>query len=160
MNDSWGWQGYPEINWEDLPTRFRKHYPDLDKILHGKSSSFYRDSFEATIKEGKSRTLGQAMTDDLQALSPGYYGARGARIMLDHIISRFAPQIRKLAVLDKTISSRGVTGYVQAVLVPELAVRLIKTDLCIDEEKARSIMKESVSLGDLLNSEDDDEIRR
>src|SRR4051812_22380685 len=44
--ETWAQRGSPEIDWEDLPTRFRKHYPDLDKILHGKSSSFYRDSFE------------------------------------------------------------------------------------------------------------------
>jgi hypothetical protein len=38
------------------------------------------------------------------------------------------------------------------VLAPELATMLIMEDMNVDAERAREIMRESVELGDLLNS--------
>ncbi len=74
-------------------------------------------------------------------------------------MSAFSAQIRSLAATDKTISSRGVSGFVQSVLVPELAVLLIKADMHVQEEKAREILEDSIAIGDLLNEEEDEEIK-
>ena len=71
---------------------------------------------------------------------------------------RFAGKIRRLAASDKLISSGGVSRYVQAVLVPELAVLLIKDDIKVDEEKAREVLRDSVDIGNLLNEEEDEMI--
>ena len=71
-------------------------------------------------------------------------------------MSRFASKLRRLAASDKLIFSGGVSRYVQAVLVPELAVLLIKDDMKVDDEKAREIMRDSVDIGNLLNEEEDE----
>lgn len=47
----------------------------------------------------------------------------------------------------------GVPDYVNAVLVPELAVMLIKEDMRVAEEVARDILRKSTRLGELLNEE-------
>lgn len=73
-------------------------------------------------------------------------------------MSRFARKLRRLAASDKLISSGGVSRYVQAVLVPELAVLLIKDDMKVDEEKAREVLRDSVDIGNLLNEEEDEVI--
>lgn len=73
-------------------------------------------------------------------------------------MSRFASKLRRLAASDKLISSGGVSRYVQAVLVPELAVLLIQEDMKVDEEKAREILRDSVDIGNLLNEEEDETI--
>ena len=76
----------------------------------------------------------------------------------DNIMSRFANKLRRLSVSDKLISSGGVSRYVQAVLVPELAVLLTRDDMKVDEEKAREILRDSVDIGNLLNEEEDEMI--
>ena len=74
-------------------------------------------------------------------------------------MSNFSSQIRRLAATDKLISSGGVSGYVQAVLVPELAVLLVKEDMGVDDESARTILQESIEIGDLLNEEEEEVIQ-
>lgn len=75
-------------------------------------------------------------------------------------MSRFQSKIRRLAASDKIVAAAGVSGYVQTVLVPELAILLIMDDLGIDTEDARGVMAESVDIGDLLNEEEEDEITK
>lgn len=73
---------------------------------------------------------------------------------------RFAGKIRRLASSDSLISTGGVSGFVQAVLVPELAVMLVQADMNIDdEEKAREILRNSVEIGHMLNEEEDELIQ-
>ena len=175
--EEWSRRGYPEITWTFLPARIKKHHSHLRKVLSGKIPSSYRESLEATIKTGKNRTLRQSMlTGNIRGLTPGYYGSRGARVMyeqfslrrvrhtdsvdrMEGIMSKFSSEIRKLAATDKTISSGGVSNYVQAVLVPELAVLLVKEDMGCDDDAAKNVLKDSIDIGDLLNEEQDDEIR-
>lgn len=76
----------------------------------------------------------------------------------DNIVSKFNSKIRRLAASDKLISSGGVSRYVQAVLVPELAVLLVMDDMKVDEEKAREVIRDSVDIGNLLNEEEDEMI--
>ena len=108
--------------------------------------------------------------DDMCA---GYYGTKGARIMygistpisrrpltassMENIMSRFASKIRRLSASDKLMSSGGVTGFVQAVLVPEMAVLLIQEDMNIkDEEDARTVLRDSTDVGRIINDEEDE----
>ena len=66
----------------------------------------------------------------------------------------FAGLLRRQAAGDKLIGAAGVSGYVQAVLVPELAVRLVMEDLGIEEEeRARKVLGESWEVGELLCEE-------
>jgi len=56
------------------------------------------------------------------------------------------------------IFAQGVSFYVQAVLVPELVVRLIKEDMDVGIGEAREILKDSVEVGDILQEELDEEV--
>ena len=78
----WGLQRYPDINWDDLQSRIEKYYLELEGILEGRTSFYFKESCEANFKFGKNRTLAQSiMSPDFRALTPGYYGSRGARVM-------------------------------------------------------------------------------
>ena len=78
---------------------------------------------------------------------------------MENIMTSFAPQIRRLAASDKLIALAGVAGYVQAVLAPELAVRLVMEDMRVDEDEARVVLRASAEIGNLLNEEEDEVIR-
>lgn len=76
--------------------------------------------------------------------------------MQEGIFARFSDLIRQRTVEDRLVSGRGHLIFVQAVLVPELAVRLVMEDMGVGEEAARRIMQESVEVGRLLCDEDED----
>ncbi|KAK3337424.1 RTC4-like domain-containing protein [Cercophora scortea] len=149
--DEWIEKGYPDIKWSNLDARISKHSDFLRNILKG-GKSHYGDAFSQKIKAGQNKTLLKSESN----LTPGYYGIRGLRAMSENLIGRFSSLLRKRAVQDRLVSARGHTAYVQAVLVPELAVRLIKEDMAVGVEEARRIMKESISVGELLNEEEAD----
>lgn len=77
---------------------------------------------------------------------------------IENITSKFASRIRGLATSDRTISTGGVPTYIQAVLAPELAVLLVMDDMKVDEDEARSTIRDSVDIGILLNEEQDEAI--
>lgn len=74
-------------------------------------------------------------------------------------MSKFASRIRRLAGTDKLVSAAGVSGFVQAVLAPELVLMLVKDDMHVDDEQARVILEESSETGHLLNEEEDEAIQ-
>lgn len=158
----WKERGYPEIKWESFERRLRKHHDRLLAVLEKRAPSVYRDRLQRLLDSGSTRSAKTAYNpgsnddDDLE-IKPGYYGSRGERLMTEHILSRFADELRDLAVSDALIAASGVaggvSGFVQAVLVPEVAVALVKEDMSVDEKRAREILKESLHLGELLNEE-------
>lgn len=81
-------------------------------------------------------------------------------MMLQWLVTQFMTRVRKRATADKTVRATGPTGYMQAVLVPELAVMLVMEDIGVDDEQARVVLKESAELGELLNAEKEDKIER
>ncbi|KAI1143309.1 hypothetical protein F5Y05DRAFT_368191 [Hypoxylon sp. FL0543] len=147
-------RGYPKINWKTLNTRLEKHQDMLKDILEGTRPSYYREVLKENVDSGKNRTL--LKTED--SLTPGYYGSRGLRAMTEYIMQTLSPIVRKRAVEDRLVSARGYTGYVQVVLVPELAVRLIMEDMNVAEEDARKIMQDSIEFGELLHEDAGDVI--
>ncbi|KMU72555.1 hypothetical protein CISG_09671 [Coccidioides immitis RMSCC 3703] len=92
-------------------------------------------------------------------MSSGYYGPRGARLMMDAIITKFAAKLRRLGPSDSLMQAAGASGFVQAVLVPELTVMLVKDDMGVGDETARQIMRESNMIGNLLNDQPDDDVK-
>lgn len=141
--------GYPKIDWGTIGRRFDKHQNFLREILEGTRQSHYTNSLKENIESGKNRTV--LKTDD--SLTPGYYGPRGLRAMTEYILRTLSPVIRKRAIEDRLVSARGYTGYVQAVLVPELTVRLIMEDMDVDKDDAREIMQDSIEVGELLHED-------
>ncbi|OCL10668.1 hypothetical protein AOQ84DRAFT_275659, partial [Glonium stellatum] len=78
----------------------------------------------------------------------GYYGARGARVLMERVTARFAAELRRRAPADRLIAAGGVGQFVQEVLVPELVTLLIMEDMEVGEEQAREILRESGAIGD------------
>jgi hypothetical protein len=147
--EQWLSRGYPDILWSQLEGRIAKRYGLLRRILEGERYSYFADRFKEQIESGKNRTL---LRSDAN-LTPGYYGIRGLRAMSENLIGKFSTLLRKRSVQDRLVSARGHTAYLQAVLVPELAVQLIMEDMNVGEEEARRILAESGSIGELLNDE-------
>lgn len=146
--EAWVAKGYPDIKWNALDSRITRKHGFLRTILEG-SKSHYGEIFSQKVKAGQNKTLLRSEDN----LTPGYYGIRGLRAMSENLVREFSLLLRKRAVQDRLVSARGYTAYVQAVLVPELAVQLIMEDMSVDAEEARSIMKESIWVGELLNEE-------
>jgi hypothetical protein len=82
----------------------------------------------------------------------------------DHIIASLGDKLRKQAAQDKLVAvsgiAGGVPGYIQAVLVPELAVKLIQNDLKISDAAALEVVADSAELGDLLNPEIEERLNK
>jgi len=70
--------------------------------------------------------------------------------MSEFIMEHYTELVKERAPKDRVMSKRGVTPYVQAVLVMEVAVLLIMEDMNVDIERAREILTESVAAGELL----------
>jgi hypothetical protein len=79
---------------------------------------------------------------------------------LDAIITRYSSKIRRLVASDSLIKTTGVSGYAQAVLVPELTVLLIKEDMSIGDEAARQVLRESMEIGERLNYDGNDVVKQ
>ncbi|KAL8717432.1 MAG: hypothetical protein Q9225_005317 [Loekoesia sp. 1 TL-2023] len=158
---TWRERGYPTIDWHRFGRRLPTYDAALSGVLNGTRNSFYRNSFEDQVKSGVNRTLQQSMMslNGWEGLKLGYYGTKGARIIMEYIMSKFASQARKLAGTDRLISAGGVSGFVQAVLAPELAAMLVRDDMQVDDEQARMVLKESSDIGNLLNEEEDEAIK-
>ena len=79
----WAERGYPEIDWQQLDTRITRYYTFMDDILSRRKFSFYRNAFEDSLKSRKKKTLQETMMggDEVEGMSPGYYGGRGAKVM-------------------------------------------------------------------------------
>ena len=79
----WEKQGFPKIDWHQLDERLRNYHNDIDDILQGQRFSFYRNAFEDLVKNRKDRTIHKSLMNghEIEEMTPGYYGSRGARIM-------------------------------------------------------------------------------
>lgn len=144
----WTSRGYPEIDWDILDARISQHHAFIRKLVNG-ANSHYRSILDKTVRAGKDRTLLKSKT----TLTPGYYGTRGLQVISESIMHEFTPLLKKRAVKDRLMTARGVTGYVQSVLVPEVTVLLIKEDMNITIDEARGVLKESVTVGELVHEE-------
>ncbi|KAF4768177.1 hypothetical protein N7455_000420 [Penicillium solitum] len=147
--DLWRDRGYPEIHWDGFEERVQSYFPELEKLLVPGASSYYRNILSTSLAPGKARNFRVRVDDDktLETMTCGYYGTRGATKILETIISRFSVVVRRLATTDELIKTAGVAGYTQSVLVPELAVLMVKDDMKVNDEDARQIMRESMDIG-------------
>ena len=85
----WAERGYPKIDWEQLDARITKSHTSLDDILSRRRFSFYRNAFEDSLKGGKIKTIQESMMGgEIEGMTPGYYGGRGAKVMYGSIFLR------------------------------------------------------------------------
>lgn len=153
--DDWELNNYPRIDWDNLDSRINKHYTFIKKLIKGQDSH-YGQLFNEKVDAGMDRNL-MKMTSNL---TPGYYGARGLQAISGNIFKKFTPLLKKRMVEDPLMSSRGYSAYVQSVLVPEVTVLLIMEDMKVDVEEGRQILSDSVDIGELLNEEIEDVVRK
>ena len=93
----WEERGYPNIDWDNFDQRLKKHHQVISEILRGLRPSFYRNALDDMVKSGRNRTLLQRMLngEGVEALSPGYYGMRGARAMYDGARLQFQRNVHR-----------------------------------------------------------------
>jgi len=73
---------------------------------------------------------------------------------MEHIIFKLRSDFRRRLPKDPLLRMVGVGAYVITVLVPELAVMLIKEDMKVDDdETARQILQKSAGLGETLHED-------
>jgi hypothetical protein len=65
----------------------------------------------------------------------------------------FGPELHERALTDGLMRTIGIGHYVITVLVPELAVMLVKEDMKVCDESARQILQESGRLGEVLHED-------
>lgn len=163
-------KGYPEIVWDDLPHRIKKRRMDLYKILHNERSSTYRDRYEPLALTGRAaavpsrrkdlpehvqQELESHALDDLSTY-PGYYGPHGRRLITETVMKVLKNEIKNCS--DPVVQGSGPATFVQAVLVPEVAIMLIMEDCLVDRQAAEEIREKTYELGVLLNEEIEDSI--
>ncbi|MCJ1309168.1 hypothetical protein MMC25_002824 [Agyrium rufum] len=157
----WNEKGYPKIIWPSFARRLASHKERMREIVELQRPSYYRARLWNSIRSDEKRSAVSAiqiLQTSIDEGLTGYYGTRGARVMMDYLTNTFANQLRQLALTDELITSVGVgiTGYTQSVLLPELAVALVQEDMSVDEESARQILKDTTELGELVNEEEED----
>jgi hypothetical protein len=73
---------------------------------------------------------------------------------MEHIIFELRSDFPRRMPKDRLLRMVGVGAYVVTVLVPELAVMLIKEDMKVDDdETARQILQKSAGLGETLHED-------
>ncbi|KAK3630086.1 hypothetical protein LTR56_002627 [Elasticomyces elasticus] len=164
----WIERGYPMVDWIRLESRLKQspHFEHIERIISGEISSAFRKQFQKKVKS-RAKTLLQAADDENAGKggSAGYYGPRGEKLMSDHITSSFADELRSHAIRDTLVASAGVSGglsgFIQSVLVPELAVSLIREDLQMQGRwrDPVQVLEESAELGEIMHPEVEDQVR-
>lgn len=158
----WARSGYPTIDWAEFTgSRIKKtHMDTLLQTLYGKRDSHYSSVLAGYAAKGPKALQLYFKEGIVDVVSPGYYGPKGSKIMARTIQERLSKQLDHASRKGDLIRDAGVGGYVQAVLVPELTILLVKEDFSIaeDDEKARQIMNDSLEIGMLLHGEEEDAI--
>lgn len=165
-------EGLQPILWDDLPRRIKIHRMVLHKILVGnpETPSIYRSRYEPLALTGKAAAVPSKRTDlpsskqaelasyalDDNAVYPGYYGPRGRRCITEAVMALLSKEIKRCS--DAVVQTSGPATFVQAVLVPEVAVRLIMEDCRCDWDVAEEVRERTYEMGVLLNEEIEDSI--
>jgi uncharacterized Zn finger protein (UPF0148 family) len=153
----WKKRGYPNIDWEVLEIeRIPKHTAHLRDVLRVKRKSFFLSQLESALGKfkGNRKMIRNYLTYDVKD-GTGYYGPKGASIMVKHIQSALSKELSDMCK-DKLVQAAGIGGFVVAVLVPELSLKLVMEDMGIKQEtKGRKFLEESSELGRLLHPDDD-----
>lgn len=165
-------KGYPDIDWKSLPRRIRRNKTTLLQILNNDRSSIHRDRYEPLALTGKAAAVPSRRTDlaedvqeelesyalDEKAAYPGYYGPHGRRVITESVMDTLKVEMKNCK--DRVVQGSGIAAFVQAVMVPEVAILLIMDDCSVGREEADEIREKTYDMGLLLNEEIEDELER
>ncbi|KAJ3048471.1 hypothetical protein HK097_010507 [Rhizophlyctis rosea] len=152
-------KGWPyHIDWERVKERVKAMEGKLREVVDGRVGSAWR-----RIWMGEYFRLGarraQASTNRIgrvRVTGCGYYGTKGARMILEILSGLFLNQMHPYLTAQKS-HPQPVLEYLQDVLVPECAARLVMEDLGITYEEARNVMKKSLEFGKVVGWEPEGE---
>ncbi|EKG22198.1 hypothetical protein MPH_00526 [Macrophomina phaseolina MS6] len=151
---------YPaEINFKTLPQRIEVFREELVEIVRRERASAFRDAVEEEARKGQGRNLVALSKADegLTGLSVGYYGPRGRRVMEAWVTREIATEIGQAVGRDRLIGFKSVSGFIQEVLVPEVAMRLVAEDLDVGAARAREVLRESGEIGEYVHGVEEEE---
>ena len=176
------WEGrkYPTIDWNLMPARLEGRNPHILSLLVRSTGlspdrpkrSHYREVLnDKLLQPDGLREVRNAFHNPDSSLHrdmmPGYYGVRGMQEIQNHVLTNFGDVLRDLVLKDDVAKILGDAGYVQCVVVPEVASWLVIEDFGFDEvsqeraiEQARRILQESADVGGLLNPEEAEHVDR
>lgn len=154
LENEWEEKGYPDIIWGQLSKRAEKKTAVLKRIVNKRIDSPYRSLFEKQQKAVAGNAF-KYLQQDQKLPFPGYYGPRGGDILLQTLTTRLGSYVGTAADSDPLIARGGVSAFIQHVLVPEVAIRLIADDMKVNEETAHKILEDSREIGEKLNSDEE-----
>ncbi|KAK9368421.1 RTC4-like domain-containing protein [Lipomyces kononenkoae] len=146
-------KNYPtELDEDNLAERAEKYASVLNDIINGNRSSIFQERAKASalVHGGRRMDALLQLENGLDDLLPGYYGLKGNSVLLRVALRSSEDAIRRASRRNRWITNVSITGYASAVLVPELAIRLIMEDQNVDEEKAETIRQESLEYGRIV----------
>ncbi|KAF9038233.1 RTC4-like domain-containing protein [Panaeolus papilionaceus] len=175
-------KGWPKsIDWKRLGSRVRKMKPQLQALINDADSStnnddwdiIYSNSLSKTKRTPRSRCIfWQEIIEEVKTkgtrsvtgvrgqfanfekAQPGYYGELGSAIIQQTLYDLFPPDSVDPAVFMPLTANE----FVQRVLVPEVAVRLVMEDQSLSGEAgmktALTVLRESSSYGAAMFPDD------
>ncbi|KAK0457879.1 RTC4-like domain-containing protein [Desarmillaria tabescens] len=149
--------GWPkEIAWEKLEGRVHKMKRELNTLISdpiARSSSVFWTEIMEEVKAKGSRAVGGVKNQfaTFEKTQPGYYGEQGSVIIHQTLFNLFPPA----SIHPDQVTPLTPNEFTQRILVPEVAVRLIRQDMDVSPSKALKILRESSSYGVAMFPEDD-----
>ncbi|ORZ02803.1 hypothetical protein BCR43DRAFT_482195 [Syncephalastrum racemosum] len=160
---------YPSsMHFESLANRIQRLRGELMDVIRRKIDSPFRKTAQDAYQElGKNRARSSmGMMARFDETLPGYYGSKGASIILDTLNTMF---LKTQILKPEDCAPQLPLEFIQQVLVPETGVRLIRQDLINRRlkklgkgntvspkemkaytEEAFKVMRESVEYGSLV----------
>ncbi|KAG8215087.1 hypothetical protein J3R82DRAFT_8508 [Butyriboletus roseoflavus] len=158
-------RGWPKtIDFAKVPMRVKKMKKELEAIILDKDdisdtegldtddglrgprikSFFWREVKKEVKKQGSRTVVGvKGQFASFEKTQPGYYGEQGSVIIHQTLFDLFPPSTFDASL----IAPLAPAEFIQRILVPEAAVRLIAQDLCADIDDAIVTLRESAQYG-------------
>ncbi|KDQ50430.1 hypothetical protein JAAARDRAFT_710815 [Jaapia argillacea MUCL 33604] len=155
-----------DIDFNHLVSHIQSLCPILLHIIDNPDSNSYFQKLEEGIKEdGSARTFYlEGEYGAMRNIGVGYYGPKGYQIMYLLLLKAFpALEIDRVDYIGRDDGSEpqpiNIPGkvFVNRVLVPEVAIRLIQADLGVSRNQAIKTKKASDTYGFITFPDDDDE---
>ncbi|CAG8543442.1 21983_t:CDS:2 [Cetraspora pellucida] len=152
-------KNYPlVIDFDTLPNRIEVLFPELLEVATGKTKSLFREiAMDAYNELGKARARKPTVVmGRFQKFLPGYYGSKGSSVIFSTLVSLFIESKRLTLNMTKP---QEPLEYLNQVLVPETAIRLIAEDRGgIALKEAREIMEDSIEFGMYVHDVEEEDI--
>ncbi|KAG6330683.1 hypothetical protein ID866_8406 [Astraeus odoratus] len=156
-------RGWPQvIDFRKVPMRVKRMKAELEAIIlkgdplasgddeddddrtSSSRSVFWREVMKEVKKQGSRVVVGvKGQYASFEKTQPGYYGEQGSVIIHQTLFNLFPPS----SFDSSHIAPLTPAEFIQRVLVPEAAARLIAQDLCIDMDDAIATLRESAQYG-------------